>query len=34
MEIGDDVWSYTLSDNKLTLTAKNGSVGIYERVQQ
>ena len=34
LKIGDDVWSYTLSDNKLTLTAKNGSVGIYERVQQ
>lgn len=34
LRIGDDVWSYTLSDNKLTLTAKNGSVGIYERVQQ
>ncbi len=22
LKIGDDVWSYTLSDNKLTLTAK------------
>lgn len=34
LKIGDDVWSYTLTDNKLTLTAKNGSVGVYEKMQQ
>lgn len=34
LKIGEYAWSYTLSGNKLTLTAENGSVGVYERVQQ